>query len=252
MASVSPGKNYLLKLPSELRNDIFRLAFVQDTPIQIIRWHDPNPDERVRSITPQPLMAATCKQFRAEILSIYYAENSFYLDQDLYSSKNQHTSDSELLNRWVLAAKQFGRFLTSIEFAHYCGDFTVLKCTDHVEEREGGTTKFRPYQVNLAATRASSSDGHASRLEFKIAASGRFFEGSYEGIDPEYYRYRKGITMCVCDAELARSVHQDETCLKHDVRDVELLNGMLQRISRISTARSVEICSCYRMLMLGP
>lgn len=85
--------------------------------------------------------------------------------------------------------------------------------------------------------------------------SGNFVEDSGEESDdihPITYVHREGIAICACDAGLVSSAHQDELShLNGDVRDVEVLNGMLRRISRILTVRSVKICSCCRLLMLG-
>lgn len=68
------GKADLLSLPGELRNKIFREVVVSNVALSV----EPLclPDKRKLH---QPAVSFTCKLLRDEVLSIFYAENTFYL-----------------------------------------------------------------------------------------------------------------------------------------------------------------------------
>lgn len=55
---------HLLELPAELRNDIYRLALVQDSDIDVNHTR-----------FAKPALLSTCKQIRHEACKIFYAEN---------------------------------------------------------------------------------------------------------------------------------------------------------------------------------
>lgn len=245
MTSISPNKSYLFKLPPEIRNDIFRLAFVQDEPIPIIIWRYVNPFQKVRGITPQPVIAATCKQVRTEVLSIYYGENTFELKEymQVFYDHKGFTGDLCMFKKWAFAARDFGRFLTSIGIAYGYPDFRILKCTEEVSKREHGSHEFQPDEFRLSAITYTDDDGVKGVLDFKLSMSGTRFTG----MD------RRGLSVCVCIIELASrgNVHPDETLqLRGDVKDVGPLNGTLRAVSTILKARSVEICCSCHLLML--
>lgn len=60
----------LLDLPAELRNDIYRLAMVTDTRIELV-------DNSIRQ--KHTTLLQTCRQIRAEATAMFYAENRFKL-----------------------------------------------------------------------------------------------------------------------------------------------------------------------------
>lgn len=64
----SDDRSPLLRLPAELRNDIYRFALVASGDIIIKAGLTP---------PPEPGLLATCRKIRSEALSIYYEENRF-------------------------------------------------------------------------------------------------------------------------------------------------------------------------------
>ncbi|CAK4030385.1 Hypothetical predicted protein [Lecanosticta acicola] len=65
-------KTSFLNLPAELRNEVYRLSLIGDTPIPI-RFKAP--------CVPQPSLSMANKQIRTECLSIFYGENVFWTTQ---------------------------------------------------------------------------------------------------------------------------------------------------------------------------
>ena len=60
----------LLNLMPELRSQIYRMTVIKPAPIDITKSRQSD----------GPALLATCRQIRAEALSIYYAENTFFLE----------------------------------------------------------------------------------------------------------------------------------------------------------------------------
>ena len=58
----------LMKLPAELRNQIYRYAIVQNESINVTRVDTPK----------EPALLATCKLIRKETLTMFYHENKFH------------------------------------------------------------------------------------------------------------------------------------------------------------------------------
>lgn len=65
--------NLLLKLPSELRNQIYELVLPQSTVVTIAKGAN----------TKEPPLLQTCKQIRQESSSTYYANNEIHVVIDL-------------------------------------------------------------------------------------------------------------------------------------------------------------------------
>lgn len=93
-------------MPAEIRNEIYRLAFVR-TP----QSYRNGLTEFIFSLAP-PALTLVNKQIFAEALSIYYAENNFYL---LLSAKDDGLSDQDpfLFHRFTRMIEYFGRQTTS-------------------------------------------------------------------------------------------------------------------------------------------
>ncbi|KAK4613692.1 hypothetical protein CLAFUW4_09170 [Fulvia fulva] len=70
-ATSQNSKCHLLELPAELRNRIYRYSLLEDRQSGI----DIYPQTFA-----QPPLIRTCNQIRAEASSIYYSENTFYVD----------------------------------------------------------------------------------------------------------------------------------------------------------------------------
>ncbi|KAK5127467.1 hypothetical protein LTR85_006806 [Meristemomyces frigidus] len=78
----------LLKLPAELRNAIYRLSVVERNKVMI---------SSRRPAPPQPGIMQVSRQVRAEIVSIYYKENTFgHIIRDY---------DYRLYRKWCLSSK---------------------------------------------------------------------------------------------------------------------------------------------------
>ncbi|CAK4031697.1 Hypothetical predicted protein [Lecanosticta acicola] len=82
MQEYSASYFMLLKLPGELRNQIIRLAVLDDhqQPINLLRlqWTQDRTGYSPVLIA-EPALSRTCRALRREALSIYYAENLFHL-----------------------------------------------------------------------------------------------------------------------------------------------------------------------------
>lgn len=70
-------------LSGELRNRIYRMALTSNNAILVYaRFNNgPGPHSFTQA---QPALAATCRLLRKEALSIYYAENTFYLSDNMF------------------------------------------------------------------------------------------------------------------------------------------------------------------------
>lgn len=78
----------LLGLPAEIRNTIYEMALTHDTPIYPMGHHY------------QGALTLTCGQIRAESLALYYACNSFVLDNFHYTCNyGGHTLSSVCCDR---------------------------------------------------------------------------------------------------------------------------------------------------------
>lgn len=69
----------LLKLPAELRNQIYHFALVEDEPVRV---SDPRLHRRR-----EPSLLSVCRQIRDESTEIYYGANNFAAD-DTYHCKS--------------------------------------------------------------------------------------------------------------------------------------------------------------------
>lgn len=64
-------------LPGELRKRIYRLVVVEEAPVKVVAWFLA---EDHRGGFRQPALSVVSHQMRGEVLSIYYAENTFVMD----------------------------------------------------------------------------------------------------------------------------------------------------------------------------
>jgi hypothetical protein len=81
----APQPEYMLfkKLPGELRNEIIRLAVVEDTEIKpkVIRTYDETASHWTAKLELEHPLMQTCKQLRHESTEIYHLENTFHLTE---------------------------------------------------------------------------------------------------------------------------------------------------------------------------
>lgn len=75
----------LLALPAELRNPIYEMALIEDSPIRI----EVEPDARLEI----PGLLLACKSLREETLGIWYQSNQFVIEID--------ECDATTLNKWT-------------------------------------------------------------------------------------------------------------------------------------------------------
>ncbi|CAK4034754.1 Hypothetical predicted protein [Lecanosticta acicola] len=86
-----PSACFLLDLPGELRNRIWRLAVVEEKPVHVVQLTAASKERdasrespKFKAPPPQPALAATGKAIRHEVLSIHYGECVFLLAQIAY------------------------------------------------------------------------------------------------------------------------------------------------------------------------
>jgi hypothetical protein len=114
-AAFPPSTCHFLRLPGELRNRIYRLMIgdrFNPTPgcmftfvsrmAATIQFH---PDRTPTASPAQPGLAATGRQIRHEVLSIFYGEYKFYISPDM---------SAKLLKDWVNTLRQSLRYLRRI------------------------------------------------------------------------------------------------------------------------------------------
>jgi hypothetical protein len=72
------------KLPGELRNEIIRLAVVEDTEVKpkVIRPNDEATSHWTAKLELEHPLMQTCKQLRQESTEIYFLENTFHLTKE--------------------------------------------------------------------------------------------------------------------------------------------------------------------------
>lgn len=131
-SNAPPPGNILDELPGELRNRIFQYVVVSDKPIDIISWRVP---KRNRDITPQPAIARTCKAFRHEALSIYYAENSFNITNR--RSQMGAQGDFTQVQIWPTRLGKYAKYLTTITI-----DAAIHGEIDGVYEGSSGLARY--------------------------------------------------------------------------------------------------------------
>ena len=107
----------LTSLPAELRNRIYRLALINDKPLNITS----------KKTNQEPALLATNRQIRAEALKIYYAENIFLLRVDLGYRFDKRTTS------WFQSLAKSKRDLIS------------KICVDYVNTRPGWLD-FSPFE----------------------------------------------------------------------------------------------------------
>ena len=83
MAAVSISNNHpspLLKLPGEIRNQIYSHAIVEDRPISLFlgdartpNWSPPD-HQCITNRSVSPALAKVCRKLRHEVISTYFAE----------------------------------------------------------------------------------------------------------------------------------------------------------------------------------
>ena len=114
--SLEPGTAYpvtchLLRLPGELRNRIYRLIvsqhFDQSTMLSLL-VHESTPPS-FRPLPLQPYIAATCHQVRHEVLSIFFGERTFRIDQQV--------CNAGLLKTWSDIMRPSLPYLRCIQFS---------------------------------------------------------------------------------------------------------------------------------------
>ncbi|KAF2165399.1 hypothetical protein M409DRAFT_24249 [Zasmidium cellare ATCC 36951] len=72
--SIHNAASRLLRLPAEIRNQIYQLLVVQDTTIEVI---ERGSRYRLSPDLKQPPLSLVCRQIRHEVLSVFYSENTF-------------------------------------------------------------------------------------------------------------------------------------------------------------------------------
>lgn len=102
-------KNLLSLLPGEIRNTIFRLAILSPTPLKV--------EPLCLAKSPklhQPSLAFTSHTIRHEVLSIFYAENTFYLGTIGYHDPT-HIRLWDFNNRLSRWKSMLGPFMTYLK-----------------------------------------------------------------------------------------------------------------------------------------
>lgn len=106
------AKASLLSLPGELRNIILRDIVTSTTTLNV----EPLCENWTEIKLHQPAIAFTCKTLRNEALSIYYAENSFFLGKIGYHDPSDiRLYDFNLrMNRWKEMLGPYAKYLSRL------------------------------------------------------------------------------------------------------------------------------------------
>ena len=111
----------LLELPAEIRNYIYELALVEDSPIVI----DPALKKAQAS---QPPLIRVSRQIRQETLSLFYSKNTFEFD---ISSKGYNAEEGHSL--WIPASQVSHLTQILVRRCQHEGTYYSLDCTGKLE-----------------------------------------------------------------------------------------------------------------------
>ncbi|KAF7190637.1 hypothetical protein HII31_07796 [Pseudocercospora fuligena] len=192
-ASSSNPKPNIFSLPGELRNHIWRLVCLSDGPVNVEALCLPDKQK-----LHQPAASFTCKQFRDEVLSIYYAETQWYLGKIGYFDKGLRLHDFNLrLARWKEMLGPYTKYLTNLSMAIdgrcYGGeDFSIPADAQYeIEAVQDGKVRFErngtsrcKCRLKPGVERQASRDG-AVLLEVMKEYSASYWEPVLEGHCPK-------------------------------------------------------------------
>ncbi|KAK4498997.1 hypothetical protein PRZ48_009508 [Zasmidium cellare] len=112
----------LMSLPPELRNAVWSLLAVHEEPLEVqLRPIRPckRPKELrgaiIRRFPLEPVVASVSRQVRREVLSIFYGDNRFILQQNGGNVYNgRHMTDPAVMEKW-LPRRSTAKFLTHVD-----------------------------------------------------------------------------------------------------------------------------------------
>lgn len=153
MALSKPSKENPIiwdQLPGEVRNDIYRACVVSDTTITA--WSargkpSKNQKQEVASRkhlmqgpsceAHEPTLARVSRQVRADVLSIYYAENTF------------RVQDEHNFEQWLRAIGDKARWVTHLEVMHSVHLFVTLPLPVNIEQAARTVLRLKPGSDNV-------------------------------------------------------------------------------------------------------
>lgn len=193
-APLTSPKPNIFSLPGELRNHIWRLVCLSDAPTNVEALCLSE-----KQLLHQPSASFTCKQFRDEVLSIYYSENTWYLGKiGYFDPKGLRMHDFNIrLTRWKEMLGPYCKYLTHLTMAIdgrcYGGeDFSIPSDARYeIEAVQEGKVRFERNEnsrckcrLKPGVERKASRDG-AVLLEVMKEYSQSYWEPVLEGSCPK-------------------------------------------------------------------
>jgi hypothetical protein len=121
----APQPNCMLlnKLPGELRNEIIRLAVVEDEEIKpkVSRSYDDTTSYGTAKLELDHALMRTCKQLRQESAEIYFLENTFRLTDDFFTldiCEQQHKANERAIQALDHAFGPWASKIRRLGFSH--------------------------------------------------------------------------------------------------------------------------------------
>ncbi|KAK5107353.1 hypothetical protein LTR62_001369 [Meristemomyces frigidus] len=168
-SNIAPIMGLFSLLPGELRNVIYRLAFVPppgEQPVRVVGSDlicGRGACTHRKASVAAPAVASTCRQLRNEIMPIYCAENEFHFDATMVRNRCVHA--------WAESMNTYVRLIKRITL-----DVLVLS---RMSLANGGGTRSRTSEITVTCP-VARTDG-----KFEVTFSANFPEEKLEASELE-------------------------------------------------------------------